>query len=64
MPSAGEGTAREFTRAWERGDYRAMYRLLDGGLPGSHDHARAGRKEGERRQGGQRAVRQAAAPFG
>jgi penicillin-binding protein A len=29
MPSAGERTAREFTRAWERGDYRAMYRLVD-----------------------------------
>jgi penicillin-binding protein A len=27
--SASERTAREFTEAWERGDYRAMYALLD-----------------------------------
>jgi peptidoglycan glycosyltransferase len=27
--SGGERTARDFTHAWQRGDYRAMYRLLD-----------------------------------
>jgi peptidoglycan glycosyltransferase len=29
-PSEAERTAREFTRAWSRGDYAAMYRLLTG----------------------------------
>ena len=29
-PSEAEGTAREFTRAWSRGDYAGMYRLLTG----------------------------------
>ena len=29
VSSAEERTARSFTEAWERQDYRAMYRLLD-----------------------------------